>query len=71
MSSECHLVTLFASPQMRVSYCASCELFHVDMGLITLRLSESEFMHWSEGMAYAQARFVGTHTNTRSHLTLM
>jgi hypothetical protein len=71
MSTACRLQTLFSSQQMSIAYCARCDLFHVDTGALTLRLTESEFRQWSEGFSFAQARYTSMSLPARAHVTLM
>lgn len=58
MANECRLKTLISSNTCDVQYCDDCGMFHLNMGPLTLRLTETHFTDLANdlGMAVAQQK---------------
>lgn len=46
--SACRPQTIFESPTVDIQYCQYCELIHLTMGSITIRMTEQHFTQYAQ-----------------------
>ncbi len=56
MANQCHPQTLVSTQTCDVQFCEDCGMFHLNMGPLTLRLTQAHFTDLANDLAMAVAQ---------------
>ena len=62
-TNNCQPETIFSSPGCDIQFCPECQMVHVNMGALTLRMTEQQFANYaidiSKAMFHLRQREAG------------
>ncbi|WP_438970271.1 hypothetical protein [Methylophaga sp.] len=50
-STSCHPTTVYESATVDIQYCSDCQMIHLTMGSITIRMTEHHFSQYAQDIS--------------------
>lgn len=70
MASSCRLQTIFESSTVDIQHCPDCQMIHLTMGSITIRMTEHHFSEFAKDISRGLFEF-SNHSLSQPGIRLM